>query len=278
MRGAGDVNPLKSMPEAPTTFDRERLQGYLPAGCVLGRSVQIFAETDSTNNLAREAGAAGAPEGLVFFAELQRAGRGRRGREWIAPAGSGLCLSVLLRPQMPRNLWPRLTMLCARAVIETLADVGVAASWKWPNDVVLGPGKLAGILVEAASRFAVLGIGLNVRQRAGDFPEELRARALSVEMITGRGIEREALAASLLGRLDQLYRSGWGGAGFADTLQFCVDRAALPPRRPVRVFCGDRWIEGTLLGYTGEGHLRLEQAGQEQVVHEGLLEEAGQGV
>ncbi len=131
--------------------------------------------------------------------------------------------------------------------------------------------------VEATSRFAVLGIGLNVRQRADDFPEELRARVLSVEMITGRGIEREALAAAVLSRLDRLYRSDWAGSEFVDTFRFCVDRAALQPGRQVRVFSGDRWIEGTLLGYTDEAHLRVDHAGREQLVREGLLEEAGPG-
>jgi BirA family transcriptional regulator, biotin operon repressor / biotin---[acetyl-CoA-carboxylase] ligase len=277
MRSGRDVNPSSTMRTPLPALDRDRLCDALRGGCLIGRSIQIFAETASTNDLAREAGEAGAAEGLVFFAETQRAGRGRRGRAWSSPAGRGLWFSVLLRPRAPRDRWPRLTLLAARALIESLAELGVSANWKWPNDVVVGAGKLAGILVEATSQFAVLGIGLNVRQRPDDFSDEWRARALSVEMITGSGIEREALAAAILSQLDRLYAIDWAGREFVETLQYCVDRAALQAGRAVRVFAGDRWIDGTLLGYTDEAHLRLKHAGHEQVVREGLLEEAKSG-
>lgn len=277
MRSRGDVNPSQPVTSLPTPLDRDRILAGLPANCLLGRNIQVFAETDSTNNLAREAGEAGAPEGLVFFAEAQRAGRGRRGRSWSSPAGGGLWLSILLRPRAPRDRWPRLTLLAVRALLEALANVGVSASWKWPNDVVVGAGKLAGVLVEATAQFAVMGIGLNVRQRPPEFPDELRARALSVEMITGSGIDREALAAAVLGGLDQLYGCDWAGPEFVDTLQYCVDRAAFHVGREICVFAENRWIDGTLLGYTDEAHLRLQHAGREQMVREGLLEATDPG-
>ncbi len=274
MRSGRAVNPSSTMSNPSPALDRDRLGAALPGGCLIGRSIQIFAETASTNDLAREAGEAGAAEGLVFFAETQRAGRGRRGRPWSSPKGGGLWFSILLRPRAPRDRWPRLTLIAARALVESLAEVGVSANWKWPNDVVVGTGKLAGILVEATPQFAVLGIGLNVRQRPEDFPDEWRAHALSVEMITGSGIEREPLAAAILSQLDRLYALDWSGREFVDTLRYCVDRAALQAGRAVRVFAEDRWVDGTLLGYTDEAHLRLQHAGREQVVREGLLEDA----
>ena len=261
------------MSAPPLPFDRDRLRKILPADSLVGCAIQVFAETGSTNDLARRAGEAGAAEGLVFFAESQRAGRGRRGRIWSSPPGSGILLSVLLRPPAPRQQWSRLTLLATRAIIESLSETGVPTNWKWPNDVVVGSGKLAGIRVEATSEFAVLGLGLNVRQRAADFPEEVRGRALSVEMITGSGINRESLAGAILARMDSLYRTAWDEATFASTLHYCSERAALQPPRAIRLFAGGSWLSGTLLGYTSEGHLRLEHDGHEQVVADGLLEE-----
>ena len=241
---------------------------------MVGTQVQVFAETDSTNDLARRAGETGAAEGLVFFAEAQRAGRGRRGRTWSSLPGSGLLFSVLLRPAVRRNCWPRLTLVAVRATIEALSGFGVAANWKWPNDVVIGSQKIAGILVEATSSFLVLGVGMNVRQRAADFPAVLHGRAISVEMITGSGIDRVALAAAILARLDLHYRSNWEGMSFSDTLQFCVDRAAVQSSRDVRVNAGGTWTSGTLLGYTADGYLRLGLDGCEHIIVDGLLEES----
>ncbi len=277
MRFRSDVNHLlPAMPEPFSPLDRDLISARLAAGRVIAREIHVFSETDSTNDLARRAGDAGAAEGLVFFAETQRAGRGRRGRAWASRAGSGLWFSTVLRPRAAREKWPRLTLLAVRAVLESLARVaGVTAVWKWPNDVMVGSRKLAGILVEATPDFAVLGIGLNVRQRKANFPAELRDRAVSVEMITGSGIDREALAAAILSQVDRWYQSDWAGWEFVDTFQFCLDRAALQPPREVRVFSQNSWINGILVGYTDDAHLRVEHSGREQIIREGLLEEGG---
>lgn len=274
MRFRSDVNHLlPAMPEPFRPLDRDQISLGLAADCVIGREIYVFAETDSTNDLARRAGDAGAAEGLVFFAETQRAGRGRRGRAWASPSGSGLWFSTVLRPRAPRDKWPRLTLLAVRAVLDSLArGAGVAADWKWPNDVMMGTHKLAGILVEATPEFVVLGIGVNVRQRADDFPGDLRDRAVSVEMITGRGIEREALAAGILETLDGDYQADWAGADFAAVREYCVARSAVAVGNLVRAQSGDESIEGRLLGFTPEAHLRIDCAGHVREINEGLCE------
>jgi len=273
MRSGGDVNPSKPISASHRTLDKDRLVAALPVECLVGRSLQIFAETDSTNNLARDAGQTGAPEGLVFFAESQRAGRGQRGRTWSSPAGSSLLFSVLLRPAAPRELWSRLTLLAVRSILEAIQiETGIAAAWKWPNDLVVGPCKLAGILVEATPGLAVLGMGLNVSQREADYPEELRGRAASLEMIAGRAVDRESLAARVLTRLDRSYRGDWGGESFGAVLDYCVERSALKIGDAVRVRHGDAWAEGTLVGFTTEAHLRVESAAGVIDVSGGLLE------
>ena len=133
--------------------------------------------TDSTNRRARELAEAGAPHGTVVTAGEQVAGRGRQGRSWTAPPGRALLCSIILRDP------PRLLPLAAGVAVAEL--VGAEALVKWPNDVLVGGRKVAGILVEGRpqERWAVLGIGLNVALRAEDFPPELRERAATLGLL-----------------------------------------------------------------------------------------------
>jgi BirA family biotin operon repressor/biotin-[acetyl-CoA-carboxylase] ligase len=132
--------------------------------------------TDSTNERARALAVRGAPHGTLVTAGAQTAGRGRQGRTWEAPAGRGLLMSLVLRD------WPPLLPLAAAVAVADVA--GPEAAIKWPNDILLRGGKLAGILVEARPQegWAVLGIGMNVAVRPGDLPEELRDRAAGLEL------------------------------------------------------------------------------------------------
>lgn len=129
-------------------------------------------QTGSTNADLLEAARAGAAEGLVLVAEEQTAGRGRLGRTWSAPAGAALTFSVLLRPAgvPPTRLgWlPLLTGVAVAAAVR--AETGVPASLKWPNDVLVGERKLAGILAEAHSDAVVVGVGLNVTLSRAELP------------------------------------------------------------------------------------------------------------
>jgi BirA family biotin operon repressor/biotin-[acetyl-CoA-carboxylase] ligase len=139
-----------------------------------------FRQVASTNTVARELAAAGAPHGTVVTAAEQTAGRGRQGRTWTAPADSALLYSAVLRPIEPRH--SVLPLAVALAVCET-AEVlrpGIECQVKWPNDVHLEGRKLAGILIEARPQdgWAVLGVGLNLS--IAEFPEELRGRATSL--------------------------------------------------------------------------------------------------
>jgi BirA family transcriptional regulator, biotin operon repressor / biotin---[acetyl-CoA-carboxylase] ligase len=149
--------------------------------------------TDSTNLRARELALRGAPHGTVVTAAEQTAGRGRQGRTWTAPAGRALLLSVVVRDPPPL-----LPLVAAVAVAQTVGD---AARIKWPNDVLLGGRKVAGILVEGRPQehWTVAGIGLNVAIRPEDLPDELRDRA------TGMGLEPrdvERVLGELLAALD----------------------------------------------------------------------------
>ncbi len=219
--------------EAPR-LDPDRLRAALPADAIIGRQILVFEETDSTNDLAARAGDDGLPEGLAIFAESQRAGRGRLGRKWTSTPRQALLFSILLRPPaVPVARWLELTFCAALAVAETAEQLtGQPARIKWPNDVLLGGRKIAGILLEAHHRqtpgFVVVGIGVNVRQQPADFAPELRERAGSLAMALDGSPppDRHRVAQQLLERLETHYVR-WPD-GFAAIMQACRERGCEP--------------------------------------------------
>jgi BirA family biotin operon repressor/biotin-[acetyl-CoA-carboxylase] ligase len=174
---------------APDPGLTEAFAGCLPGGRLAGPLV-AFASVESTQGVARRLAVAGAPEGTTVLADHQVAGRGQRGRVWVAPPGTGLLFSVVLRPPAPPSRWPELTLAAARAVAESAQrEAGVAARVKWPNDVLVGERKLAGVLAEGVvgpASFVVLGIGINVAQRPDEWPADLRGRAALLATVLAR--------------------------------------------------------------------------------------------
>ncbi len=195
--------------------------GCLPGGR-LGGPLLAYASVDSTQAVCRDLAGTGAPEGTVVVADHQTAGRGQRGRSWIAPPGRALLFSCLFRPPLPVARWPELTLAGATAVAEALeAQCGLVPRLKWPNDVLVGERKLAGVLAEGVAGpapFVVLGVGINVAQRDEDWPPELRGQAVSLAEL-GHAIGRARLLAAVLGRLAARYEA-------------LLDGGATLPRRP----------------------------------------------
>ena len=172
--------------------------------CAIAREILVFEETSSTNDVAAKLGKQGHAGGVTIFAERQTAGRGRFGRRWVSAGHEGLWFSLLIRPDLPPANWPRLTTCAGVAVASA---VGPEARIKWPNDVLLGGKKIAGILIESSvdesgKPFAIVGIGVNVNQT--EFPPEIADRASSLRLHAGRFIERSEFAATLLRELDRL--------------------------------------------------------------------------
>ena len=173
---------------------------------------QVLEEVDSTNTVCKRLAADEAPDGTVVMADCQTAGRGRRGRSFSSPRGMGLYLSVLWRPACPPESLLPLTALSAVAVCRAVERAGgVSPAIKWPNDLVLGGRKLGGILTELSLEgesghvdYVIVGIGLNCRQRAEDFPPELADMATSLDMALPQQVKRSALAAALMEELDLL--------------------------------------------------------------------------
>lgn len=181
---------------AGRSVDHWRTQWRLPL-------LQIHSAVDSTNDLALALACDGAPHGATIMAESQLRGRGRRGRDWFAPPGSSLLLSMVLRPPAPgteRLLPLRLGLAAARAIER---DVTLRIGVKWPNDLVVDRLKVGGILCEAGSEpgrpiFVVAGIGLNVAQTRDDWPESLRHHAASLEQVAGMPVNRARLAGRII--------------------------------------------------------------------------------
>jgi BirA family biotin operon repressor/biotin-[acetyl-CoA-carboxylase] ligase len=170
-----------------------------------------YPSIDSTNKRAMDAADAGAPEGSIFTADEQTAGRGRGDHKWHSPAGQGLYVSLALRPKLPPNdaLW--LSLIAGLAVHEAVLKVtSIAPDLRWPNDIMLGAKKMGGILTELATeggavQHAVIGIGLNVNQP--QFPSDITRLATSLRMETDREWPRDEILTALLRALSDEYRA-----------------------------------------------------------------------
>ena len=166
--------------------------------------VETFSELDSTNRYLLHAARSGGPDGLVVVADVQTAGRGRLDRTWEAPPGSSLLVSVLLRASPAP---PRAVMAAGLALAGAVAEVaGVAPALKWPNDLVVGDRKLAGLLAEADDDALVVGAGCNVNWL--EFPPELSATATACNLEAGRTVDRDALLDAYLDAFDRRLAAG----------------------------------------------------------------------
>jgi len=240
-------------PREPAAWSDPRLAG------TRFHDVRWFEVIDSTNRYLLQCAADGAAEGVVAVADEQTAGRGRLGRTWVAPAGSALLVSALLRPGLPREQTHLVTLAAGLAALDAIDAIdgarSPAAGLKWPNDVVVDDRKLAGILAEADGQGAVVvGMGCNVAPDA--LPTELRAIATAFPVDRARLLVEWLLAYDA--RLDAL------GSVVADS----TDRSATLCRR-VRVELAHETFEGTATALTAEGFLvvdgRIVSAGD--VVH-----------
>ena len=253
---AEDLTPDQRIPAPPLDaplLDAAALCRAVVRPGGLWRAVEVTAVTDSTNAdlLARAAG--GAPEGLVLAAEEQRAGRGRMGRAWVAPPRAALTFSLLVRPRTvppARRGWlPLLAGVAVASAVHAVASVD--ARLKWPNDVLVGPAKLGGILAEAAGDAVVVGIGLNVSTEPGELPPpgpaptgalpatSLRAQAagtLAAGTLAAGSLDRESLLTGILaaGSLDRESLLTGILAGFERRYQAWVQAGGDPERCGLR--------------------------------------------
>lgn len=204
---------------------------------IIGSLIRRVMQTDSTNRRLRLK-AADLPEGAVYRAEQQTAGKGRLNRTWFSTPDS-LTFSFLVRPKLARQQLPLLALFPAVSVVRSLREFNLAATVKWPNDIEAGGKKVGGILVENLVKSdrsieSVVGIGLNVNLAIEDLPDDIRRRAASMRSLTGRRFDKEELFCNLIDRLDEDYRR------FFQPLQ------VLDLQRAWLVYCGHFQQEMTL--------------------------------
>lgn len=230
--------------------------------------IERVASIDSTNRFLMDAARSGAPDGLVVVADHQTAGRGRRGRRWEAAPGSALLASVLVRPDLTPTRCGLVTAAAGVALAGALSDVGgITAGLKWPNDLVVGDRKLAGILTEAdvaggTVRALVIGVGVNLRSHA--VPPELVTDATSCEALSARPVGRDDLLDAFLDRLGPYLEDLDAALGEARR------RSATVGRRVQVDLGGGRALHGTATALHDTGALVVrDDTGTEVVVSVG---------
>ena len=231
-----------------------------------GRQIVYLPSVDSTNRRARQLAAEGAPHGTLVIADEQTAGRGRRGRGWISPAGEGVFMSLILRPQSHPSEVARLSMQTALAVALSIAQTtGLDARIKWPNDIVCGGRKVCGMLLEMnadeqAVHDVVAGLGINVHQT--QFAPEIAQTASSLDLLSGQRVCRAALVRAFLEAFERTEALAAQGA----LMDAYRARSATLGQR-VQVIAPAGSFTGTALEVTDSGSLIVEdEEGQRREV------------
>jgi BirA family biotin operon repressor/biotin-[acetyl-CoA-carboxylase] ligase len=223
--------------------------------------VRWFDSLDSTNRYLLDEARRGAPEGVVAVADHQTAGRGRRGRSWVAPPGASLLVSVLLRPALAPEQSQLVAMACGVAMVDAVQRVaGFTPVLKWPNDLVVGDRKLAGILAEAEGGAVVIGVGVNVNW--DELPPELIATATACNLEAGHDVDRRELLAAFLRALDERYANLHAVRPEYELRLTTLDRR-------VRVEQADGDLEGRAIGIGESGELLVDSGVGVVAIHVG---------
>jgi BirA family biotin operon repressor/biotin-[acetyl-CoA-carboxylase] ligase len=266
----------------PRVWDDDALQRALDrAGDGRWGPVAVIPSTGSTNADAVDQVREGAPEGFTVVTDEQTEGRGRLDRTWVSPNGAGIAMSVVLRPIVADATWGWIPLVAGIAVVDALADQGVGAGLKWPNDVVVdgdardgsaGPRKLGGLLAERVGPAVVVGIGLNVDLAADELPV---ARATSTRL-EGADVSRELLVVDVLDHLRRRYlhwQLASGDARRAGTAEAYAERCVTLGRRVRALLPGGAVVEGMATAVDDDGRLVLRlRDGASRVVSAGDLE------
>jgi len=230
----------------------------------LGCEVYYYGSISSTNDRLRDLAAEGAPRGTVVVADSQTAGRGRHGRVWYSPPGSGIYSSLLLRPEIGADRVGWITLGAALALVRIAGRYGISLNFKWPNDVESEGRKVAGILAETVSEGSrvvevVLGTGINVNWDEGEVPEDILRRATALSMRAPAPLDRDRLLAEYLWELWGIVaelESERGTAAPAVANEVMAHMTLLGEQ--VRVDTGGGVESGICTGLTDEGYLQLD--------------------
>lgn len=243
-----------------------------------GQEIFYYDVTDSTNARAKQLAEEGHPNGTLAVAEKQEAGRGRRGRSWEAPAGSGIYMTLVLKPEIDPNNASMITLVAALAVAGAITKcTGKPAGIKWPNDIVMNGKKVCGILTEMSAQFdyvnhIVVGIGINVHNE--NFPKEIEQMATSIYLETGEHVNRAALIEEVLEQFERYY------AVYLETEDLSglvreYNASLVNMQKNVRVLDPKEPFEGKAMGITDRGELIVDTWESRKLVSSGEVSVRG---
>jgi BirA family transcriptional regulator, biotin operon repressor / biotin---[acetyl-CoA-carboxylase] ligase len=236
----------------------------------VGRVVKYVESVPSTQKIAHSLAQEGAEEGTAVIADEQTEGRGRLLRSWHSPKGTGIWMSIILKPQLPPQKAPQFTLIAAVAVVQAIEEVcGISPEIKWPNDILLNGRKVTGILTELQAEAdkinsIIIGIGMNVNQKAEDFPEELQSIATSLFLEKEEKISRVKLIQKVMEKLE-MYYDLYMEKGFTP-IKLLWESYAVSIGRQITARTITGSIHGKALGINEDGVLRIQD--EEGQIHE----------
>ena len=198
----------------------------------IGKEIIHFDSVGSTNNVAKDLASKGAKHGTVIIGEEQLSGKGRLGRQWLAPKHKGIWMSIILKPEIDPINVPKITHISAAAVILALKEFNIKALVKWPNDIIINNKKICGILTEMSGEinrisYVVVGIGINANLESSDIPADISEKASSIYLETLKIIDRKKLTASVLNNFEMLYEMFISTGAIVESINICRENSIL---------------------------------------------------
>ena len=245
-----------------------------------GRTVYYYESTDSTNNQAKREAEKGAAHGSLVVAEAQSAGKGRRGRSWTSPAGTGIFMSLILKPAMRPEYVSTLTLVAALATAKAIEKELFSPLIKWPNDLVVNGKKVTGILTEMSTEldqihYIVVGVGINVNM--DNLPAEISETATSLRIESGRSVSRAGLIVAFLQYFEEDFEK-FEKTGDMSLLLKDYNRRLVNRDHMVKILnpsAPEKEYTGTALGINERGALLVERDGRTETVMSGEVSVRG---
>lgn len=229
---------------------------------MMGRNIHFEEAVASTQKIAQSLANDGVPEGTIVVADQQTKGRGRMARAWHSPSGTGIWMSMIIRPNIPVNTTPQLTLLTAVAIVQAIEELTpLKPDIKWPNDIMINGKKIVGILTELQAEAdqvhsVIIGTGINVNQKKEQFPEDLQNIATSILIETGEAWERAQFIQTILFKFEGLY-SIFLSQGFKP-IKLLWEGYAISINKKMIARTLKGTVEGRAIGIDDDGVLLIE--------------------